>query len=162
MRSRLLALTALAAALVGCDTSGPDPDVTLTCEDVSLSSDGTLTAWTASGTFRADCFSAQARSGGVTLIGLEVVLEGGLASSGEVLGSIEIDVEGTGPGTYDVGPSSGPRAEVAYSPSGSTSLEATSGTVTLTELSATRVQGTFSFETANGTSVSGGAFDVGL
>ncbi len=156
MTARLSALALAGVLLVGCDSSSV-PDLRLTCEDVSLSSSGTLTASTPSGSFRANCFEVSSRTSFLTIEGLDVdLVEGGID------GSISLDIRGTTPGTYSVDEDAERQVEASYSPSGSVSLEAVSGTVTLSEFSTTRVRGSFSFETTNGSRVTDGAFDVEL
>ena len=160
MTVRLLPLLLGLVALSGCDSSEPDAP-SLTCEDVSLSSQGDLTASVPDGTFRANCFNVRSTDR-LTINGFDVELDADPGNAGSPLGAIALEFYGLTPGTYAVGEDADPRVEAAYSPTESASFEATSGTATLSEFSPSRVRGTFSFQTANGTVVSEGSFDISL
>ena len=159
MTVRSLALSAGLAAgavLTGCDSA---PDLTspdLTCEDASLSSRGTLTATTPSGSFRATCFDVVVDSDLVRIEALDFDLGASSIDRG-----IELTVFGTTTGTYVVGDDDRP-ARARYNATGNASIDAESGTITVTEFSADRIRGSFAFETVNGVAVTEGAFDVEL
>ena len=154
---RALPLALFALLLAGCDSGTTPDDTRLTCEDVDLSSRGSLTASTPSGAFRATCFEVRGLSDEVVVEGLD--LDFSDLAIGDA-GGIRLDIAGTQPGTYVVQGESFPRSSATFRPTSSTTLEAASGTITLSEFSAERVRGTFSFVTSNGTAVSSGAFDI--
>lgn len=159
---RTLLLLPLALLLfAGCDSDDPfDPgDASFTCEQVSLTSQGTMTASTSSGSFAANCFQVSSFSGRLDITGYDLNLNTGqfnsviqLETDASTLGSYVIDVDEDDPDLV--------YGNASFAPTGLSPLGATSGTVTLTESSANRVAGTFSFVTSNGSTVSGGQFSV--
>ena len=122
-------------------------------------SDGTLTASTSDGVFQTPCILVERRAtSGFVVGGLSYEDAGGLpvASMGVSTGISEV-------GTYSIGDggNAGGGYELLADPPASTlGNEAVSGTVTLSEVTETRIRGTFSFVTGQGKSVSNGRFDV--
>lgn len=157
---RLAPLALAAVLLTGCDGDSLS-DFDLTCEDAGFSSTGTLTASTSNGTFRANCFEVMTAATALEVRGFDIDLDVG-AGLGTLRGGVELVTEGLEPGTYVVGSGDEQNARASFSPSPTSTLEAASGTVTIAEFSASRVRGSFAFETVNGATVSNGAFDIEL
>ncbi|MEM6925480.1 MAG: hypothetical protein AAF602_01025 [Myxococcota bacterium] len=145
-------------ALTGCDGLGGDGDEgAFTCEDASLVSDGEATATTPDGAFDADCFDVTLASETVTIRIYEVDLRSGEGIQRRIL----VRTDGVTPGTYTFEDGTFSRTRADYNPRPDLTLEATSGTVTITERSDERLRGTFSFDLENG-AVTDGVFDVGI
>ena len=159
MRALLLSLAVLALPLAGCDSGGDDDDGgggfgTITCNDVSLL-DGSLSGSATTGSVTANCFSVETAGGDLTIVAFD------LPSSGAGLRStVVLDFEEAAEGTYSVG-GDDDDSRATYSPSGTSGFDAASGTITLSEFSASRVRGSFDFETINGIDTSG-SFTVEL
>lgn len=147
-------------ALSGCDgAGGGGDDADLTCEDASLSADGTAAATTPDGSFSADCFDVTLGSETFTVRVYEVELRSDASDVG-IQRRILVRADGVTPGTYTFDETTSGRSRADYSPQPSVTVEATSGTITLTERTETRLRGGFSFETASGPV--DGTFDVGI
>ena len=161
LRSFLSGLALFGFLLIaGCDGGGPDSGIEC---DSGYTSDGTLTASTSDGAFRASCITVERNA-------IDGFVVGGF-SSGEAGGVPQlIAVMGVSTGLPDVGTYSigdadddfagGSYELLADPPAGTFDNEAVSGTVTLSEVTATRIRGTFSFVTGQGKSVSSGRFDA--
>ena len=160
---RLLFLLPLSFLLfAGCDSDDPidtGGSANLTCELVGLTSSGSMTASTSSGSFSANCFEVSSFENEISVTGYDIDL-----STGEFDGLISVGADGAAPGTYPIDPDE-EDPDVLYGggsfgANGIASLDATAGSVTITESSANRIAGTFSFSTANGSTVSNGQFSV--
>ena len=150
--------------LAGCDSDDPidpfDPgDFTFTCEQVGLTSDGSMTASTSSGAFAGNCFEVNSFNGRLDITGFDLDL-----TSGEFNAVIRLETDDAAPGTYPIVEDEDDPEELyggaAFGPSGTNTLDASSGSVTITESSANRIAGSFSFVTSNGSAVSDGRFSI--
>ena len=148
--STLALLCAAAFALGACGGSDPVDEIG-SCELIGTVDIGTITATTPQGSFSTSCGIVQ------TSIGMLGVFARTPSNASPLGGpTIEMLVDGLTEGTYPVGNGDG-EASLSYGQTPATTVEATSGSVTITSTAGGFV-GTFEFTTATGADVTNGRF----
>ncbi|MGB3543634.1 hypothetical protein [Rubrivirga sp.] len=154
MRAHHLLMALALAFFSGCDSGGETDTGNASCAEFSFRSGGMITADVDGQPLRSDCYNTFVESGLTHITGYEIG-----ASETDLRTPITIVIGGTTEGTYRIGDGSDP-STIQISVGDASDERAESGVIQVTEYSAARLRGTFSFVTSSGVSVSDGTFDV--